>query len=524
MAYQGVVAEIPLGPEGLTGSKNLSTVRPTQLLRATNVTFENATIQKMPGTTLYTPSSLATGLTIRGGWDWWPTTGVQRSVIVTSTPNVRKDSGAGTYGTTLATLGSMTGVVPVFVEGGKEAAANNRKLFLFTGVNPVKVLSADGATMSSLASGPADWTGTTHPKTGVVHEGRLWGFKADRGYYSSTADHESFAGAGSGTLSIYPGEGEDIVASFVLGPFIIVGKQPRGIYLIDTTDPSTANWKVRRVTQEIGLASPLAYCHVDSDVVIADGSFMLYLLSSLSELADVRARSIFTQSDLEPFIHETTNRSQYGKVQAIYYSDKRRAEIAVAAAGSTINNRRLLVDFNRQEFIRFKLSDMVTAESLWLRKDTNTIPRPVAGDHVGKIRLLDQANVTVDSAGYEGSFQTPHTDLAYIEPRLAAKRKNGQFLELVFEPKGGWDLNVDIVWDGGIIQTVNFDMGGSQAILGTSTILDTDFVLGGDSVVTSRRRIVGGGRRFSMIGRNNGAGQDFSVAKAYLHFTPGDER
>ena len=527
MTSQYSVAPIPLGPEGLTGSKNLATVRPTQLLRAHNITMENGTLQKEPGTSKYTAAAIDSGATIQGGWDWWPSVGVQRSVILTSNGKLLKDSGAGTYPTTLATGLSVANVVPVFVEAGKEAAANNRKLFVFTGSNQVRVLSADGATMAAIATPPADWAAGAFPKTGCVHEGRLWGFMGHFAYYSTTSNHEDFTGATSGQLFIYPGEGEDIVASFVFGPYIVVLKQPAGIYLIDTTATSTTNWRVNRITRQIGIAGPLAYAVMDGDGVVVDISGEYFALSAITELNDIRPRSLTQDAEMSPFLRENTNPASYGKIVGLYYPGKRQGWFATAGGGSTVNNGRVKLDVNRPGPVRFSFSDFVTCESMWLRKDANNVPRPVGGDNAGFVRLLDQTALTHDGGGYQGDFQTPHTDLAYIDPVLATKRKNGHALELVFEPQGEWDLNLGVLWDGNLEDTYAFSMrGAGGAILGTTTTLDDPghFVLGGDQVVTAKRRITGGGRRISLTGSNSGSGQGFSVAAAYLHYLPGDER
>jgi hypothetical protein len=65
-------------------------------------------------------------------------------------------------------------------------------------------------------------------------------------------------------------------------------------------------------------------------------------------------------------------------------------------------------------------------------------------------------------------------------------------------------------------------MGTNGAALG-SFVIGTD-LLGGDQVLNKKKRIVGGGTRFSIIGRNSSAGEDFSVARAYLYFRPSDEK
>jgi hypothetical protein len=157
-----------------------------------------------------------------------------------------------------------------------------------------------------------------------------------------------------------------------------------------------------------------------------------------------------------------------------------------------------------------------------MRLDSTNIARPVIGDDAGFVWLLDRDSRTKGGLGYPGEFQTPPDDLSRIDPALATKRKNGDFLELVVEPKGNWNLSVDILWDGTIKQTVVFNMGTTGAAIG-SFVLGTD-LLGGDQILNKKKRIVGSGTRFSIIGRNGSAGEDFSVARAYLYFRPSDEK
>jgi len=314
-----------------------------------------------------------------------------------------------------------------------------------------------------------------------------------------------------------------VITSFVFGPYIVCLKKPFGWYRLDTSDPDVTRWKVNRITRQIGVASPLAWAIVDGDAAIVDVSGEIFALTTVSEQLDVRPRSLSEESLFSPWIRENTNAAQYDKIQAIYYAAKRQGWIAIAGGGATTNTYRIKTDM-AAGVVKFAFSDVVECQSLWLRKDANNIPRPIAGDAHGMIRLLDQEARIHDAAGYQAEFQTPHSDLSYVSAELATKRKNGQFLELVYEPKGDWDTSVDILWDGQLKQTVAYNMGGSRAVLGITTTLDVDFILGGDEVKSIRHRIVGSGRRFSMVVRNSGAGQDFSISKAYLHFTAGDER
>jgi hypothetical protein len=124
--------------------------------------------------------------------------------------------------------------------------------------------------------------------------------------------------------------------------------------------------------------------------------------------------------------------------------------------------------------------------------------------------------------GFQGIFQTPHDDFRWKDEVLASKRKIGQFLELVVEPKGNWNLDADVYWDDELENTYSFNMGSTGATLG-SFVLDTD-VLAGTSVLNTKRRITGSGKRFSLIGKNSGEGEDFSISKFLLYFALGDEK
>lgn len=525
MGERNFVAEIPIGRDGLTGTKNLSNTTPGQLLRALNITYENGTLQKEPGAIKYNASAISGTPHILGGWDWRPSAAFKRTIIVNSDGKALKDDGTGAFGTTLATgLTISTNDVPVFVEGGKEAAAQNRKLFIYTAGNQVKVLSGDGGSISSISSPPADWT-SSFPIGGFNYVGRHWGYgnpnDPHRLYASLTTDHENFTTSPL-TFSIFPGEGDRIACALPYKGLIIIWKYPVGIYYLDARDATTANWTVQRVSTSLGMAGPLGAVPIDDDILFVDAAGNVQLLSFALETGNLGGSSLSQQAEIEPFIRENFNTSRVQQIRGIYYPAKRQAHLAWAGIGQTINDRRLVVDFTRPNFPRFRFSDWIVCQSLWLRVDDNNVQRPTAGDDAGFVWKLDDANRAKDGQAYNCEFQIPHTDFDYVDPALATRRKNGQFLEVVMDPKGEWDLSCDILWDGSPKHTVQFNMGGSGAVIGTFT-LGTDR-LGGDIVLNKRRKIWGSGRRFSIIGRLSGVSQDFSISRFYFHGTVGDDR
>lgn len=528
MSFRGQIVELPIGTAGLTGTKNLSVLRPDQLLEADNVSFFFGTLHKEGGASKYNSTAITSAPSVIGGWDWIPSDGIQRMIVVTSAGDILRDTGAGTFGTTLASGLTVSSVVPFFVDCGKEAAANNRKLFIYTGKNAVQVLSGDGVTTTALSSPPADWTGTSQPSFGVLHEGRVFagGNLNDphRIYYPLTTNHEDYLTAGAGSIAVFPGEGERLIAGASFKGGLILFKRPFGIYFVDTSNSDVTKWRVTKISKNVGAVSPQSVVPIPDDLVFMDANANIHLLSATTEFGDVSTSNLSQAGDMSIYLQENLNLGQLQNARGIYYDGQKEVHFAVAGSGSTLVTRRIIIDYNRPDRPRFRFSTRDTCESLWLRKDSNGVPRPTSGDAAGFVWLMDQASRSKDSAGYNGQFQTAHTDLSFVDSPipLASRRKNGKFLELVVEPQGNWNLSVDVLWDDAITQTLQFNMGTTGASLG-SFVLGTD-KLAGSTVLNKKKRITGSGRRISLIGRNSGDAQDFSVSKFLLHFSLGNER
>lgn len=524
MSYIGHVAEIPVGYGGLTGSRNQAQVRPDQLLSANNVSYDSGNLRKEGGAQKYNATAITGAPNVIGGFDWFPSDGQQRMVVFTSDGAILRDAGSGTFPDTLKSGLLTTSVMPFFVEGGAEQAGNDRKLFIFTGRNPVQVLT-DGATTTDLATPPADWSGLHQPSVGFIHENRLWaggnGSDPHRLYYSLATNHEDFTTTGTGSISIYPGEGERIIAAASFKGLAVVFKYPRGIYLLDTSDPTPANWRASPMTRAVGTVSPLAIVAIDDDMIFLDGSGNFQLLSAVTEFGDMSNRNLSEQAQLNSFMRANVNFSQFRQVQSVYYSHKREAHFILPGLSSLTCNRRLVLDFNAQQ-PRFRFSDRDTNHAIWLRKGSDEIQRPMIGESGGFVYYLDTDEKTKDGAAYMASLQTAHMDLSWVDPSLATKNKISQFLELVVEPTGNWNLTVDVLWDDRVTDTVQFNMGTSGEQIG-SFVIGTDQI-SGDALLNQRKKIVGTGHRLSLVVRNAGVGEDFSVSKFYLYFKVSDER
>ncbi|KKL74242.1 hypothetical protein LCGC14_2066870, partial [marine sediment metagenome] len=255
MSYVGSTLEVPLGIDGMFGIKRIPI---TGLLQARNITLENNLIEKLGGATRQNAVALSGG--VAAELDWWPDSVTQRFIVVTDDGGVFRDTGPWTFPTTVLAAGTLTiaGQSPHLVEGGNEAPGSNKKLFLFTGNDAVRVGSGDFVAMTTIANPPADWAGARQPRTGAVHQARLWGFLEHTAYFSTPDDHEDFTGVGSGSIPIEPGVGQFISGALPTRLMLIVGKFPRGLFIVNTSDITIANWRYDPQSRAIGPAGP--YC------------------------------------------------------------------------------------------------------------------------------------------------------------------------------------------------------------------------------------------------------------------------
>jgi hypothetical protein len=321
---------------------------------------------------------------------------------------------------------------------------------------------------------------------------------------------------------VFPGEGQGIVTAISFKGFLIVWKFPVGLYVIDTTDVSDTNWKVKRLNNSTGGISPLGAVIADDDVIFLDSIGNFQFLSAVQEFGDMSSRNLSKTADIDIWMRDNIDFSRLNKCQAVWYPKRREAKFALTLSGGSDNDIQVIIDFNRPDISRFRFSNQNICNSMWLRQESDNTQRHICGDEAGFVWKLDDETRSKDGLGYEGLFQTAHDDFNWFDKTLSVKRKQGGFLELVIEPLGNFTTDVDLFWDGDFEDTYPYNMGSDGATLG-AFVLDTD-VLSGAGVTNRKKRITGGGKRHSIIGRNDTPGESFSISKFLLYFIPGDEK
>lgn len=528
MAYRGSVTRLPVGMQGFSGSRNPTQLQAGNFESVDGVSLDGGLIQKEGGAVKLNAAALGAPSIIVAGINYSPIAGATRDAVFLANGNVRKDSGTGTFPTSLvAGLNNARDPAPWFAMGGGEAAGQPRTLFMFSSSNQVQAVDGDGAVMAAITTPPADWAGAGNfPTFGLVHEGRLIGggnaSDPHRIYYSKSTDHQDFAAPG-GTLSIFPGEGERLVGAVSFKGLLILFKYPVGIYTVETNDPSPSGWRVTQLSQAVGAVNQQTIVKIDNDTMFMDAGGNIQLLSATNAFGGVMSGNVSQKSDIAQFMRDSVNLTAIKRATGLWYGTKQQAQFSLPLTGSSENNLRLIVDFsNPQVGVRFLLSYRDAPISMWMRPDTFGVAKPVHGDPLGFVYLMDQVARNKAGAGYSFAFETANMDLSFVDPRMATLNKTGDFLEIVFEPQGDWDLVVQVVWDDVPGPPILYAMGGNSSPLGTFT-LGTD-ALGSTSIRSIRKRIAGSGRRLRLICTNSGVDQNIAISDFFLSFRAMDER
>lgn len=584
--FQDVIAAIRCGIGGLMANLNPSMVSIRNVIQAEGCVFRQDHWRKEPGSFLFGTNIIPVvdpaDRVIVALNDWHPTETVQRIVhllgnghlyFTIANPGIANNPDAF-ESTTTSGVGTRFGY---FVTGGSDAAApTTRKLFLFRSNFGLTVVKGDVTNDVPIAAPATDWVtpgpNSFPPIVGVINGPRLFaaGNTNDphRLYYSKDGDQEDFTtNTGSstdpGTLSIFPGVGERIMGLCNYRGFVVVLKYPRGVFLVDARDADPVNWLIEQVAESIGIA-PSPYCplQLENDVIFMGSDGQFYMLSAVVGAAaaqnNLAVANLGMNLEIYQFLLEAYQRDMLGSVASVYQPFWQTATFAVTAPGSEQNNTRLVFDFTALGrgggAPRFTYSYRDKCASLALWRDPNDfILKPIFGDYVGDIVELEQeARTAWDGAAYPFRVQTPHSNLGELENldesigkfvQFANRNKIWENIEVEYLPFTAATVQLTVFVDGvkraqGTMtnqQAAPTGNGGTVAIalcdggkpLGfadddAAAFVIGDSLLAGGVVRSVVRRLVGEGRRISLLFENEIAGEDVAITHVYLGFQVGN--
>lgn len=542
MAYRGLTVTISLGQGGLRTDDSQSILQPTDLISATNVNFNSNLIEKDGGSTRFNTSAITDG--IYGAFDWWPTQDIndRKLVVVGGDGKVYAIDNAGAETEITASGGAPATLSltnrPFFLACGKEVAANNRKLFIFNGVDPVQIIDGTATIRTSLGSPPADWSGSNQPKAAFLHRGAVYAFgNVNRPHFiyrSSLTSHADFSTAAPVTqlYSVYPGEGDSLQASAIFRGKPLVMKSPWGLYALEDSDVDPANWYFARVSTEIGASSPHSVLEALNDILLKSPSDSVQSLSATLEFGDIKAGDVLSILNISQFIRDNTD-AEPEFTQTLYYPENKTAYFTYRSAGGTTNDRMLGIRIDTKGSPRAFWITKDAPNCMCLRRDTDLILRPVYGSLDGYVYLMDQEDRNVNDVAYLGEFQTPHLDFGFVDARIAgqlgSKNKIYDYLEMRYYPQGNYSTYVDVYIDQEYSETLEF-VQEADDLLADVAVAPDDFMLAesatdpdgsflaGDAVKFLKRRLNGSGRTISFRVYNAGLNESFKIAELRAAF------
>jgi len=341
-----------------------------------------------------------------------------------------------------------------FVQAGKEAAANTRKLFYFNGVDPVQVLAGDAATTTNIATPPSpDWDTVQNPSkqpiNGLVHginSTRLIGFgnlsDPHRIYLSDPANHELFTGTGSSQISLSSNIGERLYGAAEFQGIAFFWKYPNGIFYLDDTDPNFVNWGYHVRSQDLGCcASPHSVLSIDEDVLFMSPDGHVHLLSAVDALGGTRSSDLTRQFGLHTWVRDNVDRKVLDQVTSVWNPATRVALFGCRSLQATTPDNDLLLrwDFglrDRNGPPRFSYARCWTPNALTQkRRDYIGTPSVLYGGLNSSV-FVDPTQygfttVKAVTTGISQTVRTPTQDFANVEPANRTKRKFYRAVEIV---------------------------------------------------------------------------------------------
>lgn len=339
-----------------------------------------------------------------------------------------------------------------FVPGGKEIAANPRKLFYFNGVDEVQVLAGHGSTTTDIgANRPLDWDTVSNalkqPINGVVHRDRLWAFgnlnDAHRLYYSTATDQEDFQGAGGGSLRIASQLGERLYCAVSFRGRLILWKYPRGIFYVVDDDVDYTKWYYQTHSEGLGCApSPHAALGIDDDIVFLDPHGHLHLFSAVDTLGGVRDSDLTRQLGLHGWVRDTIDTDALEQVVSVWDPQTKTAYFGCRSRTATEVDNDLLLRFDfgliaRNGPVRFSYSRAYYPNALSTKRRNFTgIPAPLIGERSTSMFLDPYASgyhvVQGQTVGVPQTIRFGPIDCADQQPEARTRRKTWIGLEFIF--------------------------------------------------------------------------------------------
>jgi hypothetical protein len=544
MAYNGIIQTIMFGQGGLQTDDPHTQIPPSNLVRAINCSYEGNKLGKAPGAIRFNSSPLSSGVV--GACDWWPTDIAQRLIAVTADGNVWRIVDKYTQSLVLNPTDTSTNTLQVnnavsLVQCGNETGTNPKKLMIFTGNNVPQLISGDATTRTDIPLPALDWLtngagsapSQNQPTAGILHNNRVWAWgnrnNPHQLYASNPLNHGDFQTLNEATFwPVYPGEHQAILGCYVFKGRLFIGKYPFGIYYLDDSDPSYANWVIRKYTDSWGFASSHAGVEALNDLLIANSYGTITSATAVLNYGGFDMADLLVNTRTANYVRDYMNPLGNLSRQGIYYEKKKQVFFSYRSTASTYNDQLLYIDYsNPQQTPKIAWWNHLQPNCLFLRRDVNYVPRPWYGANDGYLYMMDQKNDDVAGNAYTMDIMTPAIDFVQdqqsvmaLPGQLGEINKFFDFLELTIECTGKWNLSCDVFLDGKFSRTIQFTQ---SKLHGTN-----EFQLNADRTYDGfpfqiRKKLYGRGKRIAFRFYSSGLDQNITLLRGQVYFRIGSQ-
>lgn len=534
-AYEGQIAAIPLGTMGLFTDAPQSQIPSTNLIRANNVTYYDGVLEKDFGSRRWNDTAFPAGV-VRFQEMFSDSQGrVQRIYVLLKNGTIYRLKDTFTQDLVAATNGAPANLNTMnytsMVLGGNEQQNSPKKIFVYTGYDPVQVIAGDTVIRTTISKPPVDWTGTNQPFGSVLHRGAMFSFGCPNNphqvYVSSTIDQEDYTTIPL-NYTVYPGEGDVIVGGAVFRGTFFLFKYPLGVYTLIDSDPDRTKWYFTKFGDDFGGVSPNGFCVSGDDLIVANNYGGLTSMSAAFKLGDIATADIFHELGIRRYTKDQIRPDVIFTRDMIFYGYKRQYFAAFQSYQNPYPDTIFCMDIRQQQLapkVSWNIKDQPNC--LGMIRDSIRVPRPFYGASDGYIYQMDMKDrwvgpeSGVQRVGYEMDAQTPHFDFSQGSPLvptaslLGSPVKQFDFLQLEYEPTGAWDVQIDVYMDGRLNGTYSITVKGRSNL---DEFPLTNSVVDGYVGFTERIPIPGEGKRISLRFRNNVLGQNIRLVKAYIFY------
>ncbi len=555
MAYTGIGVPIPIGSGGLLTDLSPDLIPPKNLIKSNNVQIRNGVIEKAFGSTRWNSTPLSSGIVALH--DFWANPGKQFTICVTRDGRVWRFSDRYTVTeitpttdpSTIAASGTPPTALTIservhIVEGGNEylgagaLAPQPRKLFIFTGNDPVQVIHGLDTVRTNLRVPAVDWNGSDnqhkgYPTFGIIFLNRLFVLGNSNLPYFAYASSNTYGGSpfmyghedfsettfNTALFNVYPGDGERLKSMFKYKGLLWALKYPRGLYSLNVPDIGVpGGWYFQKVNDDVGTPTISGTAPVLDDTWVMNSTGTIQSLAATLNLGGVTVSNVLKNLSIEKYIQQYTSPLGFGDRQAIWHEAKSTAYFLYRQSGKNLNSFLIAIDFTQTDprpTIILKDQPNVLA----IRRDVSQVEELIYGSEDGYIYTMDRASRLVgdpqhevSQTAYLGEFQTPHMAL-HVSPdfrynMVSDADKNFDFVEIEYIPTGDVTLSCDVYVDGSRTETISFILNKSNQL--DSFVLDSSR-LQGRSTRRQRKAIHGRGRTVSLRFYNSGLNENFRI-------------